>query len=123
MSARPNLRGAIGPRHPTDDRHRRQHPSEPRHDIEDRLQQAGIGQPGRLGDGHSQQRPHHDQHQKCDGSEEFAGAYGHGGYVRLVAGCAREGADYKGRANSIKRAFGAIQDSFRDGFQDGFYDR
>ena len=25
--------------------------------------------------------------------------------MRLVAGCAREGADYKGRANSIKRAF------------------
>ena len=27
--------------------------------------------------------------------------------MRLVAGCAREGADYKGRANSIKRAFKA----------------
>jgi hypothetical protein len=25
--------------------------------------------------------------------------------VGLVAGCAREGADYKGRANSIKLAF------------------
>src|SRR6185295_9326710 len=90
---------------PADDRHRRQHPSKPRHDIEDRLQHAGIGQPWRLGDGHSHQRPHHDQHQKGDGSEEFAGAYRHGGYVRLVAGCAREGADYKVRANSIKRAF------------------
>jgi heme a synthase len=36
-----------------------------------------------------------------------------------VAGCAREGADYKGRANSIKRAFGPSQ----NGFQDRFYDR
>ena len=33
--------------------------------------------------------------------------------MRLVAGCAREGADYKGRANSIKRAF-------RRGFKTGF---
>ncbi len=108
---------AVGPRHPAHDRHRRQHPSKSRHDIEDRLQQAGFGQPRRLGDGHSQQRPHHDQHQQGDGSEEFAGAYRHGGYVRLVAGCAREGADYKGRANSIKRALR------REPAQDGLYDR
>ena len=40
--------------------------------------------------------------------------------MRLVAGCAREGADYKGRANSIKRAFGLSQDSFQDGFETGF---
>ena len=31
---------AVRPRHPADDRHRRQHPSQARHDIEDRLQQA-----------------------------------------------------------------------------------
>ena len=36
--------------------------------------------------------------------------------MRLVAGCAREGADYKGRANSIKRAFKASQDGFKTGF-------
>ena len=36
--------------------------------------------------------------------------------MRLVAGCAREGADYKGRANSIKRAFRASQDDFKTGF-------
>ena len=33
-----------------------------------------------------------------------------------MAGCAREGADYKGRANSIKRAFRASQDGFKTGF-------
>ena len=37
-----------------------------------------------------------------------------------MAGCAREGADYKGRTNSIKRAFGPSQDSFQDGFETGF---
>jgi len=36
------------------------------------------------------------------------------------AACVREGADYKGRANSIKRAFGARS---KIAFQDGFYDR
>ena len=40
--------------------------------------------------------------------------------MRLVAGCAREGADYKGRTNSIKRALGPSQDSFQDGFETGF---
>ena len=33
-------------------------------------------------------------------------------FVGFLAGCAREGADYKGRANSIKRAFKASQDGF-----------
>jgi heme a synthase len=33
-----------------------------------------------------------------------------------VAGCAREGADYKGRANSIKRAFGRSKIAFKTGF-------
>jgi heme a synthase len=36
--------------------------------------------------------------------------------VGLVAGCAREGADYKGRANSIKRAFGRARTAFKTGF-------
>jgi hypothetical protein len=35
-------------------------------------------------------------------------------FVGFLAGCAREGADYKGRANSIKRAFMASQDGFYD---------
>ena len=30
----------VRPRHPADDRHRRQHPADAGHDIEDRLQQA-----------------------------------------------------------------------------------
>ena len=49
----------------------------------------------------------HHQHEKRDGSEEFAGADGHDGNVQLAAGapCAREGADYKVRANSFKRSF------------------
>jgi heme a synthase len=37
-----------------------------------------------------------------------------------VAGCAREGADYKGRANSIKRAFGQARTAFETGFKTGF---
>ncbi len=65
-----------------DDRHRRQHPAKSGHDIKDGLQQARIGQPRRLRDRHSHQRPHDDQHQEGDGSEQFAGAYGHGGYVQ-----------------------------------------
>src|ERR1700730_18122167 len=76
----------VRPRHPADDRHRRQHPSDTRHDIEDGLQQPRIRQPRRLGDGHAHQRPHHDQHEQGDGSDEFAGAYGHDGIVQLVAG-------------------------------------
>ena len=43
-----------------------------------------------------------------------------GGSLPVRAPCAREGADYKGRANSIKRAFGARS---KIAFQDGFYDR
>src|SRR6202163_133339 len=76
----------VRPRHPADDRHRRQHPSDTRHDIEDGLQQPRIRQPRRLGDGHAHQRPHHDQHEQGDGSDEFAGAYGHDGNVQLLAG-------------------------------------
>ena len=38
-----------------------------------------------------------------------------------MAGCAREGADYKGRANSIKRAFRARSKiAFKTGFKTGF---
>src|ERR1700737_1692635 len=76
----------VRPRHPADDRHRRQHPSDTRHDIEDGLQQPRIRQPRRLGNGHAHQRPHRDQHEQGDGSDEFAGAYGHDGNVQLVAG-------------------------------------
>ena len=66
-------------RHPADDRHRRQHPSDAGHHIEDRLQQAGIRQPRRLRHRHAQQRPHHDEDEQGDGSDEFAGAYRHDG--------------------------------------------
>ena len=61
---RPRAREILGvrPRHPADDRHRRQHPADAGHDIEDRLQQPGIRQPRRLRHRHSHQRPHHDQH-------------------------------------------------------------
>src|SRR4030088_725172 len=45
-----------------------------------------MRQPRRLRHRHSHQRPHHHQHEKSDGSEEFAGAYGHDGNVQLVAG-------------------------------------
>src|SRR6202158_669249 len=45
-----------------------------------------MRQPRRLRNRHSHQRPHHHQHEESDGSEEFAGAYGHDGNVQLVAG-------------------------------------
>src|SRR3982075_1415778 len=90
----------VRPRHPADDRHRRQHPSDTRHDIEDGLQQPRIRQPRRLGNGHAHQRPHHDQHEQGDGSDEFAGAYGHDGNVQLLAGAQLA----RGKGRTIKCA-------------------
>ena len=86
-SKRPQRRDldlCVRPRHPADDRHRRQHPADAGHDIEDRLRQPGSRKPGHLRHRHSHQRPHHHQHEQSDGSEEFAGAYGHDGNVQLV---------------------------------------
>src|SRR5882762_1380672 len=72
----------VRPRHPADDRHRRQDPSNAGHDIEDGLQQPGVREPRRLRHGHSHQRPHRHEHEQGDGSEEFAGADCHGGNVQ-----------------------------------------
>ena len=58
-------RSGVRPRHPADDRHRRQHPADAGDDIEDGLQPAGIRQPRRLRHRHPQQRPHHHQQSRA----------------------------------------------------------
>ncbi len=67
----------VGPHHPRDERHRWQNPAEPRHHIEQRCDPCVRRTQRELCERHREQRPHRDEHEQRDGSNELARANRH----------------------------------------------